>query len=336
MSKPDRIKIVFWAIILNLVFVFTLVAAIECYLRFDAGRYPPNDGWTVTWGHRVVNNRFGFREREVAVPKPTGTLRVLVLGDSLTWGAGLSENERYSNLLERHLRDDFPGRAMEVLNFGISGGPTVQERDILKRYIDSVQPDLVIVGFCLNDLQPYGQNYSPERERYRSLFASIASLRRVGLVRLPELLIRRVSVLLEKTGRIPTWQLCAERSYSVDSDDWKNFVKALEDISALCESHGLMPPVFAVLNQGTNSTKPTDYRNPDDTLKLYLKWYHQAEEAARQAGFVTVNFEHEFGRDLSNEILSINDRDGHPSASCNRVYAEKLRTVISPLIRSRI
>ena len=42
------------------------------------------DGKRYTWGHLVENNRYGFREREFQTPKPSGTYRIMVLGDSLT------------------------------------------------------------------------------------------------------------------------------------------------------------------------------------------------------------------------------------------------------------
>jgi len=69
-------------------------------LRATAGRIPKNDFKTVTWSHSVVNNALGFREREVRIPKPPSLFRVMVLGDSLTWGAGLATDQRYSDLLK--------------------------------------------------------------------------------------------------------------------------------------------------------------------------------------------------------------------------------------------
>jgi len=39
-----------------------------------------------TWGKPVVKNRFGFREREFAIPKPDNVFRIMVLGDSLNLG----------------------------------------------------------------------------------------------------------------------------------------------------------------------------------------------------------------------------------------------------------
>lgn len=331
-SGPGRFVIL---VLLNLLIIVCVAAGFEIGLRRNAVRLPVNGrfrGFTYTWGHRVIPNRHGFREKLFDVPKPPGAYRVMVLGDSLTWGAGLAEKQRYSNLLEGLLRSRYPRRNIEVLNFGLSGGATVRELDILKRHVENVDPDLIVIGFCLNDTQSKDQRYSVERERYQRLFEGISGLRRIGLARVSEELLRRVTALLERTGRIPGWREALQRTYDKDSDDWKDFVEALNEIRAISDSRGLPPPVFAVLNQGTSSIAPTDYGNPDETLKLYLQWYRQAEEAAKKAGYTTVNFEKEFATELAGEVLSINPLDGHPSSRCNEVYAKKLSEEIAPSI----
>ncbi len=74
-------------------------------LHRDGGGYT-----RYTWGHVVVNNRHGFRERDFVVPKPQGVFRIMVLGDSLTWGQGLGVKERYTNLPEYSLRQSLPAK----------------------------------------------------------------------------------------------------------------------------------------------------------------------------------------------------------------------------------
>ncbi len=91
----------------------------------------------------------------------------------------------------------------------------------------------------------------------------------------------------------------------------------------------LPAPIFAVLNQGTYTDRPTDYSNPDEELKIFLQWYHQAEEAASKAGFKAYNHEKEIISQLSNEILAVNIVDGHPSKGLNQIYAKKLFDVIA-------
>ncbi len=52
---------------------------------------------------RIASNRFGMREREYAVPKPPGLIRVVILGDSLVYGLGVREEDRVGVFLEEYL-----------------------------------------------------------------------------------------------------------------------------------------------------------------------------------------------------------------------------------------
>src|ERR1700691_2695485 len=53
-------------------------------------------------GQHVPVNSLGFREREIG-PKRPDQYRIIVIGDSYTWGQALEERERFSNLLEGFL-----------------------------------------------------------------------------------------------------------------------------------------------------------------------------------------------------------------------------------------
>ena len=91
----------------------------------------------------------------------------------------------------------------------------------------------------------------------------------------------------------------------------------------------LPPPVFAVLNQGLHSDRATDYANPSEQLRLYRKWYGQAEDTAKKIGFATLNVEREIREKMPNDILAVNALDAHPNSALNALYADKLFEVIS-------
>lgn len=106
----------------------------------------------VTGGKELVINSKGLRDREYDYEKPAGTRRILVLGDSYTWGYGVRNDEIYTEFLERRFEKE--GRSWEVINSGVSGYGTDQEFLWFKTEGVKYQPDLVILAFfVLNDPQ---------------------------------------------------------------------------------------------------------------------------------------------------------------------------------------
>lgn len=104
-------------------------------------------------------NSLGLRNRELG-PKKLGTKRILFLGDSLIWGGETSSGELYTEVLERRLNARLPNGSdsFEVINAGIPGYTTYQELEFLKIYGVGLKPDLVVLGFVINDLfHPYLQ-----------------------------------------------------------------------------------------------------------------------------------------------------------------------------------
>ncbi len=113
---------------------------------------PGYDGWFA--GVPVHINSLGFRDdREYAIDKAPGTYRILVLGDSVTFGHGALSNTTYPYLLEQRLKQWRPDVKWEVWNLGVPGYNTTQELKVLERVGPRYKPDLVVVGFYENDLQ---------------------------------------------------------------------------------------------------------------------------------------------------------------------------------------
>lgn len=97
--------------------------------------------------HVRINSR-GLRDREIAYQKPEGTYRILVLGDSQTFGFGVEAEETYAKALERRLRKR---STVETLNTGVPGAGTAHELHFLETEGWKYEPDAVIVGFFFND-----------------------------------------------------------------------------------------------------------------------------------------------------------------------------------------
>jgi hypothetical protein len=111
---------------------------------------PGYDGWFA--GVPVRINSLGFRDRkDYPLDKAPNTFRIIVLGDSVTFGHGTLDETTYPNLLEQQLRAWRPNVNWEVWNLGVPGYNTGQELAYLEEIGPRARPDLVIVGFYPND-----------------------------------------------------------------------------------------------------------------------------------------------------------------------------------------
>jgi len=97
-------------------------------------------------------NSLGFRGAELLFPKPASRFRVVFVGDSVTFGMGVNDAETFPAQLELLLHTRFPGKDLDVINLGVPGYDTRQEVLLLERYVASLSPDVVMLGFYTNDV----------------------------------------------------------------------------------------------------------------------------------------------------------------------------------------
>ena len=97
------------------------------------------------------HNADGFRGPKRTLSKPADTVRIAVLGDSITYGLGVDYDQTYSAELERMLLEQ--GESVEVLNFGVPGFNSYQELAILGDRVWQFDPDLVIMTFSTDDVE---------------------------------------------------------------------------------------------------------------------------------------------------------------------------------------
>jgi lysophospholipase L1-like esterase len=126
-------------------------------------------------GVPVSVNRFGLRDRELAVPKPAGTVRVLGVGDSVTFGYGVRLEDTYLKVLEGLLRTAAGrGARYEVVNAGIEECGLDAYDHAVRTLAPVLQPDLVLVGIVLNDIQRYDDFEPGARPRHGSVEPGLA------------------------------------------------------------------------------------------------------------------------------------------------------------------
>ncbi len=106
------------------------------------------------WGAPVSINSLGLRGDEVDLEPAENEVRILLLGDSLVFGVGLSDQYTIPRQLEQQLNRTSQGVVYRVINMGVPSYNTEQELIQLRTVGLSLNPDLVLLIFTDNDLQP--------------------------------------------------------------------------------------------------------------------------------------------------------------------------------------
>jgi hypothetical protein len=102
----------------------------------------------------ILVNSLGLRGPAYMNPKVPGTIRILVLGDSFTFGHGVTDDRAiFPTILERELNAESAGggHAIEILNGGLWGSMTGQWLELFERVKDRFEPDIVVMVFFLRD-----------------------------------------------------------------------------------------------------------------------------------------------------------------------------------------
>ncbi len=108
-------------------------------------------------------NALGFRDVERAPERVPGSLRILCLGDSCTYGTGVRLADSWPQRLEELLATHFDDRVVEVINGGVPGYSSDQGLTFLDRWQSILDPDLVMITFGLNDSRHWDLQHHQER-----------------------------------------------------------------------------------------------------------------------------------------------------------------------------
>ena len=171
MSRLRRVLVAATAMGLSLVLALALLEfglARFYYSNIDELRQDEFDeelGWRLKPGnytikapqafakHTVFINHLGIRDPELAPSPPPGTQRIIVLGDSFTFGQAVSDEALFSTRLERSLNNRHPGVRYEVINAGVPGYGTAQELIMLRRLTNArIVGRIYLLNVFTNDI----------------------------------------------------------------------------------------------------------------------------------------------------------------------------------------
>ena len=260
------------------------------------------------WGRRYVRlNREGFRDIEHSLLRVPGTNRVLVIGDSYAFGAGIRRTQdRLGEQLAMRL-DSATGTGWEVINAGRPDRNTLNEIATLDSTI-SYGPDVVILVYVFNDID----YLYPVTERTVLTEAPRNMLQRVHPVRLlfeNSFLFQEAYVWVRKIR----WSFPQADSRNDPYADPRLVLEHLGDLARFVATAEHAGAVVGIV--------PFDPQVVDNPVAR--RRYESFVGRALVAGLPIWRVDSVFNG-FTTPQLTVNQLDGHPSELANRLVANAI------------
>jgi len=100
---------------------------------------------------RVVTNRQGLREPHTIPLEADNGSRIVVVGDSMTFGWGVDYDDTYPHVAERVLREKHGLADVQIVNMGRGGANLRDYLTFVRRYAVQFTPRIIVVGFLVGN-----------------------------------------------------------------------------------------------------------------------------------------------------------------------------------------
>lgn len=286
------------------------------------------------WGTFVQQpvriSQAGFRDRERPTEKLAGTMRIAILGDSIAFGWGVRQEERFSDILENLLNSsrETSAPAVECLNFAVPGYNTVMEEALLREVVLAFSPDVLVLNLVTNDDEaPNFIRLEPKLWALDRLFLVEAIRDRMVGRPLGDTARLLIGGVAEAGGRGHGQHVVGYRPELVPPEyrflvGWENMRGALRNIATVCRAHGIQP--VCMLHY--------DFIALEEAVAGGQKWRElQApwQKVAQEAGFTVVNPLEQISAYARNhhasvEAFVLSKKDIHPSPLAHELIAVAL------------
>lgn len=249
----------------------------------------------------ITVNRHGMRSPDVELKKGD-RLRVAVLGDSTTFGYGVRDDESYPAVLQTTLAVRDRSREYEVLNFGVAGYNTADEAAVLAHKALRFRPDVIVVGYNLND--PDAESQMPLHAHFRpqAWWESFHLARYVAAV------ARRPRFKeLGYDDPIHYWHAEGGANWAVVEDGFRRIAELADGAD--------IPVVVVIFTVGPPTESPETYAMRDV--------HDQVAREAIENGFDVIDLSIEYARLTASGLVTQLSHD-HPNVLGHRAAADAI------------
>lgn len=277
-------------------------------------------------------NAQGFRDSTLHNPNTVpGVTRILMLGDSFTFGVGNHYEQIWPAIVERELRAS--GENVEIVKAGVPGYDTRQEVTYLERLYEKARPDIVVIGFVFHDLfsnTPLGSGMPEAGSAIRTMGSKKSEFHSLVLTR--RMLMKNDKLyghLYRASGRQAWFTMPltdeAEHQLAVTSELFTGAAR-------FCQQRGCklvvisIPQLYQVLEQSRSESEKG----------AELSWVdRELGRVASEQGFVWTptlpDLASTYGRTGNDLYYRF---DGHLNAAGNRIVADAAMRTLAQTIRA--
>lgn len=251
-------------------------------------------------GVDVSINHLGLRGREYSEAKPAGMYRILVLGDSMTFGWGVAAEEVFCAVLEKRLNQEVSPRTgvtYEVINAGVGNYNTTQELTYLEDRGLKLNPDLIVLAYYINDAEPVPAHDASFLVRNSYLYVLVSS----GL-----------DAWARRGGNRPGYADYYRSLYKKDAEGWRQCRASLNRLAVVCREKEI-PLIVSIL--------PELHQVGD--AYLFGDVHDSVQQIFASQGVPTVDLRDVFAKE-SPPSLWVSAGDVHPNAKGHRFIAAGL------------
>ena len=256
----------------------------------------------------VSTNSSGFGGREFSAVKPAGVYRIAVVGDSFTYGNGVRQEDRYSDLLQARL----PAR-FEVLNFGAPGANTPEHRTLVAHLLPEIHPDFVLLQWFVNDVEdddttgrPTFRPLMPVRTIHNWL-NDVSALYTVANMKWAEM---QVALGMTTSYTDYLHHRLGDPNSHDSQVDWHQLLELIEE----CRRAGV--PLGIVLFPDTAGSLGDDYP--------FAYLHARVLEICQAQNLTCLDLRHDFSLVKDRRQLWASQLDHHPGALANEIAAVKI------------
>ncbi len=295
-----------------------------------------------TFGMPYSTNSMGFREKEFEAKKPKDVFRILVFGDSVTFGVAAGTQQRYTFVLEKLLNIHLTTinykdiKEVEILNFGVPGYATDQIHDLIKGVLKSIECDLIFIGFFHNDLtittletlKSYASQGSKEKNKVFVKIPPLSNPKR-NLNTIPKFLPAEYKKPAHWYEKLNLYKIIKDRTNlflskeNATSKLWDYVVNEFVGIKTITQKYKLPAPYIVLLPSGHVDPDKNNFANPSGELAERIQTLTVAEKKLKENGIRTINPLPLF-REHSLMSMAVSEWDTHPNYLANYLYAQAI------------